>query len=57
MKDIKRPNLKKFRIKKSKGSPVLRFVEKSKYAIDTVGEKKGLSLAKALKKKRRVKKR
>lgn len=47
--------LKKFRRRKTKKT--LRFVEKSKFAIDTRGEKKGLALSKAIKKslKKKVK--
>lgn len=55
VKDL-RPNKKvlaKFRKRKTK--KVLRLVEKRKFAIDTTGEKKGLTIAKALK-KRKVKK-
>lgn len=48
--DTKKPKLDKFRQKKSKGSAVLGIVEKTKYAIDTKGEKKGLSISKALNK-------
>ena len=50
--DIKKLSLKKFRIKKSKGSKVLCFVEKTKFAIDTRGEKKGLKIGRLLRKKR-----
>ena len=49
VKDISSPNLKKFRKKISKGTKVLPIVEKSKYAIDTRGEKKGLKISKLLK--------
>ena len=53
VKDIKKPNvLKKFRTKKSKGTPVLKLVEKSKFTIDTRGERRGLSISKALKQKK-----
>lgn len=45
-------SLNKFRYK-AKNSPVLQFVEKSKYAIDTQGEKRGLKLSKLLKQRRR----
>ena len=38
-KDIKKPDLRKFRIKRTPGSTVLKIVEKSKYAIDTPSEK------------------
>lgn len=47
-KDIKRPSLQKFRLKKSRGSRVLKVVEKTKYAIDTKGEKRQLAIARAL---------
>ena len=57
LKDIKRPSLKKFRMKISKGSKVLPFVEKTKYAIDTKGEKRGLSISKILKKQKNIKRR
>jgi len=51
IKEISTPaSLQKFRIKK-KNSKALTLVEKSKYAIDTAGEKKGLSISKALKKR------
>ena len=36
------PSLRKFRPKKSRGTGVLRVVERTKFAIDSVGEKKGL---------------
>ena len=50
-KDIKKPALlKKFRPKVSRTKSVLDIVEKTKYAIDTKGEKKGLKLSKILKK-------
>jgi hypothetical protein len=53
-KDIKPPQvMKKFRSKTSRGSPVLRNVEKTKYAIDTKGEKRGLRLASILKRARK----
>jgi hypothetical protein len=45
--------LRKFRTRKTK--KVLKLVEKSKYAIDTTGEKKGLSLARALAPKKKKK--
>lgn len=49
-KDIAVPAiLKKFRFKKSINSPVLRLVEKSKFAIDTPGEKTGLKISKLIK--------
>ena len=51
IKEIATPaSLQKFRIRK-KNSKALTLVEKSKYAIDTAGEKKGLSISKALKKR------
>jgi hypothetical protein len=46
---------KKFRPKKSRSKKVLREVEKKKYRIDTKGEKKGLTIAKKLKPKKRTK--
>jgi len=49
-KDIKKPSLSKFRLKKPRKSRVLSLVEKSKHAIDTKGERSGLSVAKAMKK-------
>jgi len=50
LKDIKKPNIiRKFRTKKTKRT--LELVEKRKFGIDTQGEKKGLSIAKALKPK------
>ncbi|MFO7969920.1 MAG: hypothetical protein R6U15_07430, partial [Candidatus Izemoplasmatales bacterium] len=39
-KDIVKPKLYKFRTKKSKNTPVLRLVEKSKHALDTKSEKR-----------------
>ena len=43
IKDVKlQDTIQKFRLKKTKSSPVLKFVEKSKYAIDKKGEKLGL---------------
>ena len=53
-KDIKKSNLSKFRVKKSRNAKVLYFVEKSKYSIDTKGEKKGLTVSKRLKRGKRV---
>ena len=51
VKEINSPSsLLKFRIKR-KNSLVLTLVEKSKYAIDTAGEKKGLNISKLLKNK------
>lgn len=44
-KDIKKPSMKKFRQKKSKGTPVLRIVEKSKHALDTKSEKREIKVA------------
>lgn len=44
-KDIKKPSLKKFRSKLSKNPKVLGVVEKTKYAIDSPGEKRELRLA------------
>lgn len=52
--DISKPSLKKFSIKK--GKKALLLVEKSKYSIDTHGEKSGLSIGKLLKSKKKVKK-
>jgi hypothetical protein len=52
MKEIKSPNLKKFRLKKTQSSPILKFVEKSKYAIDTVGEKRELKVSRVKKRKK-----
>lgn len=50
--DISQPqSLRKFRLRRGKDKRVLIFVERSKYAIDTKGEKKGLRLGK-LKKRR-----
>ena len=54
-KDIKKPSLKKFRQKKSKGTPVLRIVEKSKHALDTKSEKREIKVARR-KAKRKPKK-
>lgn len=51
-KDIERPSLAKFRPRKGTNPRVLTFVEKSKYAIDTKGEKMGLSVARYIKTKR-----
>lgn len=52
-KDVKLNNLvRKFRPRISKGSKVLKIVEKTKYAIDTKGEKQGLRISKLLKVKR-----
>jgi len=50
-KDIKKQSLKKFRLRKGKDARVLKFVEKSKYAIDTKGEKRGLKIARLIKKR------
>jgi len=55
-KDIKPSKSKKFRPKKSRGSAVLPIVEKTKYAIDTRGEKSGLRLSQLLKRKTNAKK-
>ncbi len=57
-KDIKKPSVvSKFRKKKSKGTPVLGVVEKTKHAIDTRGEKKSLKTARKVKRrKKRAKK-
>ncbi len=52
-KDIKKPNLFKFRAKISSDPLVLGIVEKSKYAIDSKGEKKGLSIERKLKRRGR----
>jgi len=52
-KDIKRPSLAKFRQKISKNGLVLNVVERTKYAIDTTGEKRGLSVSKYLKRGKR----
>jgi len=53
IKEIATPaSLRKFRIR-VKNSNALTLVEKSKYAIDTIGEKKGLSISKALKKNKK----
>ena len=51
-KDIKRPKIldKKFRLRRTKTA--LKIVEKRKFGIDTSGEKKGLTLAKKLKKRK-----
>ena len=48
-KDIPRQNMTKYRTKLSNNPLVLAFVEKSRYAIDTPGEKKGLRVSKRLK--------
>jgi hypothetical protein len=57
LKDIVRPTtlLKKFTPKKSRDNKVLSLVEKSKFAIDTLGEKKGLSVSKSLKRSKKSK--
>lgn len=55
-KDINKVSLRKFRIRRGKDKRVLKFVEKSKYAIDTRGEKTGLKIAKLLKKRTRKRK-
>ena len=57
LKDVARPSLAKFRRKISSNPKVLKVVEKSKFAIDTVGEKRGLKLGKVIKglKKKRSK--
>ena len=43
--------MKKFKIARNKDGRSYRLQEKKRNLIDTVGEKKGLSLAKAIKKK------
>ena len=48
--DIKKININKVRAKKSNNPKVLSYVEKTKYTIDTMGEKKGLKIAKKTKK-------
>lgn len=55
-KDVKKPSLEKFRLRKTKKALIL--VEKSKFALDTKGEKRGITLAKKLapKKKKTIKK-
>lgn len=54
-KDISKPSiLGKFRVRK--GKKALLLVEKSKYSIDTSGEKKGLSIGKLLSPKKKTKK-
>jgi hypothetical protein len=50
VKDIKKPSLKKFRDKISKDPSVLILVEKTKYAIDTPGEKRELRISRKRKK-------
>ena len=52
-KDITSKNLRKFRSKSPRSRKTLRIVEKSKYAIDTRGEKRGLSIARYFKKRKR----
>jgi hypothetical protein len=52
-KDVKAPSLRKFRKKRSRGSSVLRVVEKSKYSLDKPGEKRGLTIAKVIKRRTR----
>jgi len=54
--DIRTKKLKKFRPRVGKDKRVQTNVEKSKYAIDTKGEKSGLTLARVLKGKVRPKK-
>jgi len=50
--DIKTPpSLRKFRIRRGIDKRVLKFVEKSRYAIDTRGEKRGLKIGKLIKRK------
>ena len=44
---MNKPSLGKFRVGKTLRT--LKLVEKTKFALDTKGEKKGLSLARALK--------
>ena len=51
-KDIPKPNLKKFRFKISNDPKVLMIVEKTRYAIDTKGEKQELKIGKYLKKRK-----
>ena len=51
-KDLSSPvSLRKFRLKKIKGSPILKLVERSTYTIDTSGEKRGLSTARLMRKR------
>lgn len=52
-KDIGRQDMSKFRQRLSSNNMVLNFVERTKHAIDTPGEKRKLSVAKALKRKRK----
>jgi len=50
-KDINRPaRLKKFQLKKGKNAKVLKLVEKTKYIIDSKGEKRELKRLKKIKK-------
>ncbi|MGM0411336.1 MAG: hypothetical protein ACQEQF_11340, partial [Bacillota bacterium] len=52
VKDIKKPSLlSKFRQKKSKNTPVLQLVEKTKFSQDTRGEKKEIKKIKKISKK------
>ena len=55
VKDIRGDYLKKFRAKISRGSAVLPVVEKTKYAIDTKGEKNQLKLSQLLSRRKKVK--
>jgi len=50
-KDIRRPKLNKFRLKVGKNSLVQKVVEKSKYRLDTRGEKKEIQIKNYIKKK------
>lgn len=50
-KDIPKQSLKKFRLRKGKDPQVLKFVEKSRYAIDTSGEKRQLRSARRRRKR------
>jgi len=43
-KDIRRPSLAKFRVRRGSNRAVLYFVEKRRYAIDSPGEKSGLRI-------------
>jgi hypothetical protein len=52
VRDVKAPSLRKFRAKISRGTPVLNVVEKTRFSLDTLGEKRRIQIEKLLRQKR-----
>jgi len=52
VKDIKKPSMVKFRARQGKDPKVRVIVEKSKYTLDTRGEKRALSRARVIKRRK-----